>query len=59
MHVLLVCLLISYLIAVCIIEMWREMWMEAAYFFVAHLLLCCFVPLFIIVVSYAFVGRSI
>ena len=39
--------------------MWRETWMEATFFFVAHLLLCYVVPLFIIVVSYALVGRGI
>ena len=39
--------------------MWRETWMEAVYFFVAHLLLCYIVPLFVIVVSYAVVGRCI
>ena len=33
--------------------------MEASYFFVAHFLLCFVIPLLIIVVSYAFVGRCI
>jgi hypothetical protein len=33
--------------------------MEASYFFVAHFLLCYVIPLLIIVVSYAFVGRCI